>query len=227
MPGYKKILFDLDGTLLDFEKTEKAALTKTFGEIGIEPSEENIKTYAKINEKLWKQLEEGSIEKEKLKTERFRLFFNAVNVISDETKASDSYIKNLSETIFYIEGAVKICEELSKEYELAVITNGIAKVQHSRHKLTEFSKYFSYLFISEEIGRPKPYKEFFDFVFSEMKITDLSEVLVVGDSLTSDIRGANNAGVASCWYNPKGLPNDTDNKCDYTISTLEELKEIL
>ena len=92
--------------------------------------------------------------------------------------SSDSYIKNLSETIFYIEGAVKICEELSKKYELAVITNGIAKVQHSRHELTEFGKYFSYLFISEEIGRPKPYKEFFDFVFSEMKITDLSEVRI-------------------------------------------------
>jgi len=227
MPRYKKILFDLDGTLLDFEKTERAALTNTLNELGIEPSEENITTYAKINEELWRQLEKGRIEKDKLKTERFRQFFNAVNVVSDENKASDIYINNLSKTIFYIDGAIKICEELSRECELAIITNGIAKVQHSRHKLTEFAKYFSYQFISEDIGRPKPYKEFFDHVFAEMKIEDLSEVLVVGDSLTSDIKGANNAGVACCWYNPEGLLNDTDSICDYVISSLDELKKIV
>ncbi|MBN2878091.1 MAG: YjjG family noncanonical pyrimidine nucleotidase [Clostridia bacterium] len=227
MPRYKKILFDLDGTLLDFEKTERTALTNTFNALGIEPSEKNINRYVKINEELWRRLEEGGIEKDKLKTERFRLFFNAANVISDEYHASDLYIKNLSETIIYIDGAIKICEELSRECELAVITNGIAKVQHSRHKLTDFAKYFSYLFISEEVGKPKPYKEFFDHVFKEMKIDDLSEVLVVGDSLTSDIKGANNAGVACCWYNAKGLTNDTDSICDYTISSLDELKKLI
>jgi len=227
MKKFTTILFDVDGTLLDFDKTETEALNNTFIELGIEQSKNNTLAYSRINESLWKQLEEGKINKDKLKTERFKQFFYEINIVKDEFLASDIYIKHLSNSYFYIEGAMDVCIKLSQSHQVAIVTNGIAKVQHSRCKLSGLNDIFEHVFISDEIGCPKPKKEFFDYVFKELCIEDLDKVIIVGDSLTSDIKGGNNANIATCWYNPKGLENNTDSVCDYEIKSLYEIMEIV
>ena len=227
MSKFDTILFDIDGTLLDFDRTEKEALILTLRSFGIEPNEKNIQEYIKVNSKLWQMLENGEIEKEKLKVERFRGFFENINIKANEIAASEIYIDNLSKSYFVLDGARELCRRLYKKYRIAVSSNGIAKVQHSRLRLSGLKKYFKHVYISDEIGYPKPKKEFFDYIFSDLKITDLSSVIIVGDSLTSDIKGGNNAGIASCWYNPYSLTNDTDSICDYTINKLSELEDIL
>ena len=227
MNRFRTILFDIDGTLLDFHKTEREALKNTFTEFDIECNEKNYNIYSDINEALWKELEKGEINKDTLKIERFRLFSKVTDIELDFLKASEKFIDYLAASYFFIDGALDICSELSKLCTLAATTNGIAKVQHSRIKNSGLNKYFSNIFISDEIGFPKPHKEYFDFVFDSMKIVNLNSVLIVGDSLTSDIKGGNNAGIATCWYNPKRLENDSDSICNYEIGNLEEIKEII
>ncbi len=227
MSKFETILFDVDGTLLDFDKTEREALFLTLKQLDIEPSEKNIEEYTKVNSKLWQMLEKGEIKKEKLKTERFRKFFENIKIIADENIASEIYIDNLSKSYFVLDGALELCSKLAKKYRIAVSSNGIAKVQHSRLHLSGLKKYFEYVYISDEIGYPKPKKEFFDYIFADLNITDLKSVIILGDSLTSDIKGGNNAGIATCWYNPGNLDNDTDSVCDYTIKILSEFEDIL
>lgn len=227
MRKFSTILFDVDGTLLDFHKTEKQALTNTLLEIDIEPTTENMDVYAYVNSALWVLHEQGEIDKEKLKTERFRQFFIKLNIDSDINLASETYLNHLSKSYFLIDGAVDICKKLSKSHTLAVATNGIAMVQHSRLHLSGIKEYFKHIFISDEIGYPKPKKEYFDYAFRQLDAKDLNQIIIIGDSLTSDIKGGNNAGIATCWYNPLGLQNDTNSICDFEIKALHELEGIV
>ncbi len=227
MRKFDTILFDVDGTLLDFKKTEREALSMTLIQLDILPTEENIKEYVSVNSRLWDMLEKGMIKKDLLKTERFRQFFENIHVNADELAASDAYIDNLSKSFFLIDGAMELCGMRSREYKIAVSTNGIAKVQHSRLKLSGLKEHFEYVYISDEIGHPKPHKEFFDYIFKDMKVRDLNRVIILGDSLTSDIKGGNNAGIATCWYNPDNLNNNTDSVCDYIIKSLDEFEALI
>lgn len=227
MKKYDIILFDVDGTLLDFNKTEQLALTNTLTELEIEPSAENIAVYSQCNHVLWDMLERGEIHKDELKIKRFRDFFNRINVEVDENVGSETYLKHLCAGCFFIEGAVKVTKKLSKTHRIAVTTNGIQNVQYARLKLAGLDKFFEQIFISDEIGYSKPQKEYFDYVISAMNIKDLNRVIIIGDSLTSDIKGGNNAQISTCWYNPMGTENETDSVCDYEIKSLFELEEIV
>lgn len=227
MKKYDIILFDVDGTLLDFHKTEQLALTNALTELEIEPSAENIALYSECNHVLWDMLERGEIDKDELKVKRFRDFFKRINADIDENAGSDTYIKHLCAGCFFIDGAIKVSCRLSKTHRIAITTNGIKNVQYSRLKLSGLDKYFEHIFISDEIGYSKPQKEYFDHVISAMDIKDLNKVIIIGDSLTSDIKGGNNAGMATCWYNPLGYKNETDSVCDYEIKSLYELEEIV
>ncbi|MEX1377619.1 MAG: YjjG family noncanonical pyrimidine nucleotidase [Eubacteriales bacterium] len=227
MSKFDTILFDVDGTLLDFDKTEKEALENTFRDLGIEPTESNFSAYIEANTLLWAMLERGEIEKGKLKTERFRIFLNKINKNVDVNLASDTYINHLSNSYFIIDGAIEICRKLKKKFSLAIVTNGIAEVQKSRAALSGLSEIFNYSFISEDVGHAKPHIEYFNYVFEKLKIKNPEKVLIVGDSLTSDIKGGNNAGIKTCWYNPEQKANDTDSICDYEIKSLYEIEDIL
>ena len=227
MGKYTTILFDADGTLFDFDKAETFALQSALLELSLPYSEIILKEYKQINASLWLLLEQGKTTQGHLRNKRFKLLHKHFDFAGDPTKTCDAFIKHLSQAVFFLPGAQQLLEDLHKDYALYLVTNGITQVQKSRFALSGMSAYFKDMFISEELGISKPDRKYFDIVFKNAAITDLRRVLIVGDSLTSDIKGGNNAGLATCWYNPSAKSNTTDSVCDYEIAQLDELTKIL
>ena len=199
---YKKLLLDVDGTLLDFDKSAEKALETLFGQRGYPYNETIFPLYEEINVGLWERYERGEISRDRVLVDRFTI-------------------------IFWMEGAEELLRELQPEYELNIVTNGVARTQKARLTATGLYAYVKDVFISEMIGAQKPQKAYFDYCLSHIGPCEKEEILLVGDSLTADILGANMAGIPSCWFNPKGKPLTGDARPDYEIRRLEELKGIL
>lgn len=227
MARFETILFDADETLLDFSMTEKNALSNALAEAGIILTKDMRLSYKKINKTVWTMLERGKITKEHLKVERWQRFIDHYDMDLDAKTMGARYLHYVGEGAFLVDGARQLCEDLHKDFELSIVTNGIGNVQHKRLDKADIKKYFKGIFISEEIGFNKPDIRYFDVVFETLNIMDKSKVIIVGDSLTSDMQGGINAGIATCWYNPFNLANDTDVVCDYEIKNLNELKDII
>lgn len=224
--GYKYILFDADNTLFDFDRSEYEALDLVMREYGIEIDEKQHEVYHEINDRLWKMLEVGEIEREKLKTERFVRFFEYLGIEMPDTaeNVAHNYVEKLSLQNFLLPGAEEVCRELSPRYKLYLITNGLTFVQKRRISNSPLKKYFTDFFISEEVGYAKPEKAFFEYVSDSIGDSDKSDYIVVGDSLTSDIQGAVNFGVDSVWICPGGLKDD---RPTYTVNTVSDILKIL
>lgn len=230
MKKYTTILFDADDTLLDFNKDETQALTVILEKYGIEKSEENIKAYKEINVGLWKALERGEIDKPTLKKIRFSLFFEKIGFVTteDHYKINEEYLSNLSGGGNLLDGAKDLIENLKAQgYDLYIVTNGIEKTQKRRLTKAGILPYFSEIFVSEAIGHQKPKKEYFDYVLSHIKEKDIGRVLLIGDSLTSDIKGAVDAGIACAW-----LRHDITADCgayrpDFIIDDIAQTENLL
>ncbi|MBQ4602075.1 MAG: YjjG family noncanonical pyrimidine nucleotidase [Clostridia bacterium] len=218
---YTTILFDSDDTLLDFKASERQAIYRAFELAGLRFDEDIRADYSEINHGLWKALERGETTTDELLCERFRRLFERYGYDYDPCAMNDLYFKCLSDTAFTMEGAVEILEYLYGRDELDIITNGVGYIQAARLKNADIRKYINKVFISGEIGISKPHKGFFDYVLSNINEKDKSRILVVGDSLTSDIKGAINAGL-DCVYIGEGSDEAT-----YTVSKLLDLKNIL
>ncbi len=225
MKKYKYLLFDVDMTLLDFKKSEKFALKNTVEYFGHEFNEDILKIYATINQNYWEKYEKGEVKKEILIYARFADFLDTLDWAGDKNAWEDFYQNSIGETAFVIDGAEEVLETLYQKYPLYVISNGTGKTQRSRLKNANLLKYFRYLFISEELGVQKPEKAFFEKVLNTVD-KNKSDFLVIGDSLTSDVLGANNSGLDVCWYNFQKIKNS---KYDitYEISSLPELIKLL
>ncbi len=226
MSKYKYLLFDADNTLFDFDKSEKEAFKTALGLFNIEYTDEIYGIYHVINDKLWKMLEKGETTRDELKFERFRQFASAVGCSADYRDIARKYEKSLGMQVFEIEGNFEVLKTFSEKYKMYVITNGITEVQESRFSRSRFTELFESVYISEKLGVSKPSKLFFDYVFEDIGDFDLSRYLVIGDSLTSDIDGALNSGVDSCWYNRYGLSCE-GRKITYEIRHMKELADIL
>ena len=200
---YNTLLFDADDTLLDFGKSEKEAVRDCLIARGFDSSNGIIARYSEINQLHWKMLERGEISRERLYVERFAAFCREMCFDCDAQKFSDDYLTALSTKSYLIDGALEMCEKLSRHFRMYVVTNGNAGVQHGRFDPSPVAKYFKRSFISEEMGFAKPRVEFFDKVFAEIPDFSRENTLIIGDSLTSDIQGGINAGLDTCWYNPK------------------------
>lgn len=225
---YKLILFDLDGTLFDYDKAEKSAFEGTLSSFGISDDLAYLnKKYKEINTKIWQEFQEGSITAKKLRTERFRILFEQEKIDLIPFDFSKKYLENLSRSGFLLNGAEDIVSYLSDKFHLSLITNGLMEVQYSRIGNSVLKKYFRDIFVSEEIGFPKPDPRIFDHVFSKLPDFKKEEALIVGDNLTSDIKGGNDYGIDSCWFNEKQYQNKIGVEATYEIEKLEELKEIL
>lgn len=223
----RNVLFDLDDTLFDFHKAEKIALTKTLVHFGIDPTEETLALYSTINAAHWKRLELGEISREEVKVGRYRELFKTIGVECDPVKATAYYESMLAIGHYFMPGAPVLLEELYRKYRLYIVSNGTAKVQEGRIGSSGITKYMDGIFISQILGANKPDKQFFDICFAEIPDFSLSETVIIGDSLSSDIKGGINAGITTVWFNPKGIENDNDIKPDYTIKELSEVPGLL
>lgn len=222
MKRYTTLLFDLDNTLLDFTKAEYLCIKELF-KINSLPHDDNaVKLYSEINDRYWKAYERGEIKAEGIYVNRFITFGQEMGVKVDGDKLFSGYSALLSKC------TVKkpFCDEIldyckAKGYDIAITTNGLAFNQHSRIKLSGIINYISHTFISEELGAQKPEKAFFNKVFEIVNEKDKSKVLVIGDSVTSDIAGAINAGIDSCFI------GDKECNATYKIKNLKELMNII
>lgn len=225
---YQYLLFDADDTLFDFQKSERNALEISLNKLGIEYSDEVLATYKKINHGLWKNFEDGVIEKAEIQKQRFPLFLEAIGHGEIDGKVlGDEFIQNLAKGSFLLEGALPLCEKLAKHAKLYLITNGFSFVQHSRYDVSEVKQYFSGIFVSEDSGYQKPQKEYFDYVFDRIEEFDKEQALIIGDSLSSDIKGGMNVGIDTCWYNPNHLKKGDEYLCTYEVDDLKDIEIIV
>ena len=230
MKKYTTLLFDADNTLLDFDKTERCALTKLLEYYSLPVTEENCKVYSQINDGLWKQFEKGEIEKAQIKSTRFRKFFEFLKVEHsiDPIEANDRYIGYLREGGHIIDGADTLLKNLKdKVYSIYIITNGIALTQAIRFEKSGLLPFITDVFVSETIGFQKPKKEYFDYVLENIAEKDTKKVLVIGDSLSSDIQGAINSDLDYIWYNHKNAEIPHGIIPTSVITDIRKLNDIL
>ncbi|CAM5214492.1 2-haloacid dehalogenase OS=Ureibacillus acetophenoni OX=614649 GN=SAMN05877842_10977 PE=4 SV=1 [Ureibacillus acetophenoni] len=227
MKQYQTLLFDLDDTLLDFNEAENQALEKLFSELELPLTEDMKETYKMFNTGLWRAHEEGKIGREELVNTRFAIFFEHYGKKVDGPEYERKYRSYLDEGHQLIDGAMELIQDLASKYELYVVTNGVFTTQEKRLKESGLEPYFRKVFVSEVIGYQKPKKEFFDYVFQSLGNVDFEKTLIIGDSLTSDIKGGEVAGIDTCWFNPFGKKNNIDVQPTYEIRKLEELKGLL
>ncbi len=223
---YNWIIFDADGTLYDYDAAERYALTSAFAEFSMDISDNVVKSYRIINEALFKQFETGDVSMSELRTRRFSLLFNELGLEPDISSFSDIYLNHLSSGSQLLPDAETVVKSLSELCDLVILTNGIASVQRSRFERSPISQYFKDIVISEEEGFSKPSKEIFDITFKRIGSPSKENVLMVGDSLTSDIAGGNNYGIDTCWISKdEASANKPDST--YKITQLKELSKIL
>ena len=224
---YKYVLFDADGTLFDFLASEANAIRKTMSEFGIEPTDERVTTYSKINDGLWKKLEKGEIEKSVLLYHRFELFCEYYGFECDAKEMAKTYMYALSENAHLFEGAAALCARLCERFDLYIVTNGVEFIQKSRFAKSGLASFFKGLFISGEIGYEKPSVKYFEQVARSIPNFDKSLAVIVGDSLSSDIKGGIAYGIDTCWYNPNKKPQPAGMDITYTAASFDEILDFL
>ena len=225
---YDILLFDADNTLFDFDASERLTFFEFAPEFGIEPTEENYELYKKFNLETWAEIEKNSAPKDELLVLRYKKLFDALNIKADTEKANLAFLKILSTKGILYDDTIDLLESLKKAGKrIYLITNGVTEVQEGRIAATDTLKYFDGIFISEKVGASKPSKEYFDSVMRTIPDFDKRNALVIGDSLSSDIKGANNAGIDSLWFNPKQKTTPDNLKINYQAHSLKEIKEML
>ena len=223
--SYTTLLFDVDNTILDFTRCEWEAVGLVMKNNGIEPSDENIVYYSGVNDRFWKMFERGEIKKSEIYEGRFKAFLKEKGFNRDSKKISDEYIEALKTFYFPLDGALDMLERVSKKFEIYYTTNGNAVTQEKRIKNSGILNYAKGVFVSEAIGHQKPEKEYFDYVLENIPEKDKSKIIVIGDSMSSDILGGINSGLDTLWFNPTG--EKAVYEPTYTAKNFAELIEIL
>ncbi len=225
---FKVVLWDVDGTLLDFEKAEEAGIRSCFKKYNLgECTDEMLEAYKKINLRYWQMLERGETTKSEILVGRFREFFEVYGLDSSVAEAVNAeYQVRLGDTVVFCDKAMEVVQALRGKVLQCAVTNGTKVAQDRKLVNSGLNKFFDYIFISEEVGVDKPNREFFDEVFNKIGEYPKEEILIVGDSLTSDIQGGVNAGIRTCWYNPKREKNTGMLKPDYEIRNLDEVLKL-
>ena len=229
MAKYKYLLWDIDGTILNFELAERAAIRSLFDRFKLgECSDEMLMYYSQINKRYWQLMESGKIKKDKMLVERFIEFFSYKGINADiAAEFNKEYQIALCDTIVFNDDAIDIIKHQKKTCKIIIVTNGTEVVQEKKLERSGLNDIVDNVFISELVGFEKPNIKFFEKVILEVGIKDLKEALIIGDSLTSDIQGVHNIGIDTCWYNPKNEENTTLLNPTYTIRNLHELENII
>lgn len=227
--SFDALLWDVDGTLLDFLAAEDIAIRSLFSDFALgECTDSMLKLYSSINASYWKKLEKGEMTKAEILVKRFEDFFKKVGLDSVDCVAFDkAYQKRLGETVVFRDNSYQLVSQLKGKIPQYAASNGTIVAQTGKLTNSGLIKLLDGVFLSERLGAEKPSVLFFEKVFESIAPVDRKRVLIVGDSLTSDILGARNAGIQSCWYNPFGLQNGSDIKPNFEIKHLDEVVRIL
>lgn len=225
---YSWILFDADDTLFDFKESAKHALFATLAYYGIEQKPEYYTLYKRINEETWLAFEKNLINTGQLRRIRFEKFLEAIGEYREPLEVNAYYLDILSDTSILINGAEQLLQELTDmEIRLGLITNGLKEVQRKRLGKSGIEPFFQVVVVSDEIGVSKPDAGYFDYAFDKMGNPEKEKVLLVGDSLLSDIQGGNNYGIDTCWYNPYGKANLSGQIPKFEIANLGVIHELV
>jgi len=231
MNQIKILLWDLDGTINDFLATENYAIKKGFARLNLGVcTDKMVNRYSQINVSYWEKLENGEMSKEQILVNRFKDFFAEYGLPEQNAVIfNKNYQLDLGDKLVFIDGALEVLQKIreSKKIRQFVVTNGLVANQKRKLEGQELKPIFEYAFISDEVGFEKPKIEFFNVVFQKIGDIPKNQIMIVGDSLTSDIKGGNNAGIKTCWFNPHGKKNNKDVRIDYEISDLRQLLKIL
>ena len=223
---FEYLFIDLDDTILDFKKAEYVAVKKTLTAQGIEPTEQICQRYSVINQMHWEMLERKEITREQVLVGRYQVLFEELGCDADPEETAKIYAKNLSIGHYFLPGALETLQQLAPQYKLYLASNGTTWVQEGRLDSANIRQYFQDIFISQQMGANKPALEFFERSFARIPGIDLSKTMIVGDSLSSDMLGGKNAGIATCWVNPKHKVSTTVQP-DYEIESLSQLPALL
>ncbi len=223
----KTILIDIDDTIFDFKACAKATIDKASKEYNFIFTKDMFLYYLSVNAKLWKQYESGLITKNTIFEERFKTVFDTFNIDIDGIEFEDKFQKFFQNECIFINGAEKMLKYLSSKYDLYAASNSLYESQKSRLTKAGIIKYFKGLFISDKIGFQKPQKEFFEYCFKNIPDFNKEETIIIGDSLSSDIQGANNSGIKCCWFCSSDNQECKYLKYDYKITSLVQIKDIL
>ena len=202
----KAVFIDIDNTLLDFDAYVKDAMKTGFEKYGLpEYKEEMFDTFTTENAKLWHALEDGELTFNELIKIRWNIIFKALGMSFDGVKFETYFREYLNQSAIPVKGSIELLEHLKDKYILCAASNGPYEQQINRLKIGNMHHYFSHFFISEKIGASKPAKEFFDYCFNELDKDILpSEVIIIGDSLSSDMEGGISSGLKTCYYDRSG-----------------------
>ena len=225
---YKFLLFDLDHTLLDFDTAEDVALTQLLKEEGVTDIQAYKDYYVPMNKSLWKDLELKKITKQELVNTRFSKLFSHFGIEKDGVYLAERYQFYLAQQGQVFSGAMELLDSLiDRGYELYAATNGITTIQTGRLAQSGLAPYFNQVFISEQLQTQKPDALFYEKIGQQIAGFSKGKTLMIGDSLTADIQGGNNADIGTIWYNPHHLENHTQAQPTYEVDSYQALLELL
>ena len=225
---YPYLLFDADDTLFDFQAASSRAFAVMCRMNDIPNTPEVYQLYHEINAVLWRAFDRGEVSKDYVTRERYLRFLSALELKRDPDQCNLDYLTALGETVFPLPHAEEVCRQLADQgHQLYIITNAVASVQRSRLKHCSFGDLFQYAFISEEAGASKPDPAYYQYVRTRLPEITSENTLIIGDSLTTDIKGANNADLPCCWFNPNRLPTPPDLTIDHEIHDLRDLLKLV
>ena len=221
------VLLDLDNTILDFNKAEHRALRRALTVQGLSFDDEIAALYHQINMRHWEMLEDGILTRAEVLVQRYEALFRELGVQADAERTQGLYETYLAEGHWFMPGAEEMLRSLAGNCRLFICSNGVKRVQDGRIGSAGIARFFEKIFISENMGANKPERRFFELCFREIPGFERARAIILGDSLSSDIRGGINAGILTCWYNPSGKENTGPIKADYEIRDLGEFEGLL
>ena len=225
---YELILFDADNTLLDYDRASAQALRRALARHRLPvPFPELLARYRRINNGYWKQLEEGRIDPETLKTARFADLLAEIGTVGDAVALSHDYLAALAQTAHLVPHARHAVVTCRQRARTAVLTNGLSTVQRPRLRAAGLDPLFEAVIVSEEVGLAKPDPRFFQHALDHLRTPASLRVLMVGDNPETDIQGADRVGLATCWFNPVGHRRPAGVCPTHTITDLRCLAELL
>ena len=227
MAKYYCVLFDADNTLFNFDAGNRRAFSEVCRICHLPDTDELFHAYEAVNAEMWSAFDRGECTKDFLVVERFRLFLERAGLQADPVQCNKIHLSTLATNTVLLPHALEVCRTLAQTHSLYIVTNAVAAVQKARLAASDLRPYITDAFISEDAGASKPSGAYLDYVFSRIPGITRENCLLLGDSPSSDLQGANNYGIPCCWYNPRGLARPDGMRINYEIRDLPELLPIV